>query len=87
VFFKGFKRIIEKSAWFQGRYIPKANSIEFDKEITVHSGHSEAESWEGYNVMLAILDEISGFELENTTGRQSPKTSAAIYKMYRASVR
>jgi hypothetical protein len=86
VFFKGFKRIIEKSAWFQGRYIPKANSIEFDKEITVHSGHSEAESWEGYNVMLAILDEISGFELENTTGRQSPKTSAAIYKMYRASV-
>ena len=86
VFFKGFKRIIEKSAWFQGRYIPKANSIEFDKEITVHSGHSESESWEGYNVLLAVLDEISGFELENTTGRQSPKTSAAIYKMYRASV-
>ncbi len=86
VFFKGFKRIIEKSPWFQGRYIPKANSIEFDKEITVHSGHSESESWEGYNVMLAILDEISGFEMENTTGRQSPKTSSAIYKMYRASV-
>lgn len=86
VFFKGFKRIIEKSPWFQGRYIPKANSIEFDKEITVHSGHSESESWEGYNVMIAVLDEISGFELENTTGRQSPKTSAAIYKMYRASV-
>lgn len=86
VFFKGIKRIIEKSAWFQGRYIPKANSIEFDKEITVHSGHSESESWEGYNVLLAILDEISGFELENTTGRQSPKTSSAIYKMYRASV-
>lgn len=86
VFFKGFKRIIEKSPWFQGRYIPKANSIEFDKEITVHSGHSEAESWEGYNVLISVLDEISGFELENTTGRQSPKTSAAIYKMYRASV-
>ena len=86
VFFKGIKRIVEKSPWFQGRYIPKANSIEFDKEITVHSGHSESESWEGYNVMLAILDEISGFEMENTTGRQSPKTSSAIYKMYRASV-
>lgn len=86
VFFKGFKRIVEKSPWFQGRYIPKANSIEFDKEITVHSGHSEAESWEGYNVLISVLDEISGFELESTTGRQSPKTSAAIYKMYRASV-
>lgn len=86
VFFKGFKRIVEKSPWFQGRYIPKANSVEFDKEITVHSGHSESESWEGYNVMIAVLDEISGFEMENTTGRQSPKTSSAIYKMYRASV-
>ena len=63
VFFKGFKRVIEKSPWFQGKYIPRANSIEFDKGITVHSGHSEAESWEGYNVLIAVLDEISGFEL------------------------
>jgi hypothetical protein len=86
VFFKGIKRIVERSPWFQGRYIPKANSIEFDKSITIHSGHSEAESWEGYNVLIAILDEISGFELENTTGRQSPKTSSAIYKMYKGSV-
>lgn len=86
VFFKGFRRVVERSPWFQGRYIAKNNSVEFDKAITVHSGHSEAESWEGYNVLVAVLDEISGFELENTTGRQSPKTSSAIYKMYKGSV-
>lgn len=86
VFFKGFKTRIERSPWFQGRYVPKVNSVEFDKGITVHSGHSEAESWEGYNVLIAILDEISGFELENTSSSQSSKTSSAIYRMYRGSV-
>ena len=86
VFFKGFNQRIEKSPWFQGKYISKANSIEFDHEITVHSGHSQRESWEGYNVLVVILDEISGFDLESTSGNEQAKTASAIYKMYRASV-
>ena len=86
VFFKGFNQRIERSPWFQGRYIGKANSIEFDKSITVHSGHSQAESWEGYNVLIVILDEISGFELESTSGHAQAKTASAIYKMYKGSV-
>jgi hypothetical protein len=86
VFFKGFNQRIEKSPWFQGRYIAKANMVEFDKGITVHSGHSEREAWEGYNVLVVILDEISGFELESTSGHEQAKTAGSIYKMYRASV-
>ena len=86
VFFKGFNQRITKSPWFQGRYVPKANMVEFDKEITVHSGHSESEAWEGYNVLVVILDEISGFELESTTGHAQAKTASSIYKMYRGSV-
>jgi hypothetical protein len=86
VFFKGFNQRIEKSPWFQGRYIAKANSIEFDHEITVHSGHSQRESWEGYNVLIVILDEISGFDLDSTSGNEQAKTASSIYKMYRASV-
>jgi len=86
VFFKGFNQRIEKSQWFQGKYIAKANMVEFDKSITVHSGHSEREAWEGYNVLVIILDEISGFELESTTGNEQSKTASSIYKMYRASV-
>jgi hypothetical protein len=35
---------------------------------------------------MVILDEISGFELESTSGHASAKTADAIYKMYRASV-
>lgn len=86
VFFKGFSQRIEKSPWFQGKYNAKASMIEFDKEITVHSGHSESEAWEGYNVLVVILDEISGFELESTSGHAQAKTASSIYKMYKGSI-
>ena len=86
VFFKGFKTRIERSPWFVGKYDPKASEMKFDKAITVHSGHSEREAWEGYNVIVVILDEISGFAIENTTGHDQAKTADAIYEMYRASV-
>jgi len=86
VFFKGFTTRIERAPWFQGQYDAKANSIEFDKAITVHSGHSQRESWEGYNVLIVFLDEISGFDIESTSGNEQAKTAGAIYRMYRASV-
>jgi hypothetical protein len=86
VFFKGFKTKIESSKWFAGRYNSKAESIEFDKAITVYSGHSERESHEGLNLILAVLDEISGFTQEVGTGNDQGKTADNIYKAFRASV-
>jgi hypothetical protein len=86
VFFKGFKNKIEKSEWFAGKYNSKAESIEFDKGITVYSGHSERESHEGLNLILAVLDEISGFANEVGTANDQGKTADNIYKAFRASV-
>jgi hypothetical protein len=86
VFFKGFKTKIEKSPWFAGKYNPKADSIEFDKAITVYSGHSERESHEGLNLLMAVLDEISGFATEVGTGNEQGKTADNIYKAFRGSV-
>ena len=86
VFFKGFKTKIERSEWFAGKYNAKAESIEFDKSITVYSGHSERESHEGLNLLLAVLDEISGFATEVGTGNEQGKTADNIYKAFRASV-
>ena len=86
VFFKGFKTRIERSPWFVGKYEAKASEIKFDKGITVHSGHSEREAFEGYNVIAVVLDEISGFSIESTSGNDQAKTGEAIYDMYRASV-
>ena len=87
VFFKGFKSKIEGSPWFAGKYKePKIDSIEFNKYITVYSGHSERESAEGLNLMLAVLDEISGFAMENAGGNDQGKTADNLYKAFRGSV-
>jgi len=86
VFFKGLKTRIERSPWFIGKYDPKASEIRFNKNVNVYSGHSEREAFEGYNVIAVILDEISGFATENTTGHDQAKTADAIYDMYRGSV-
>lgn len=86
VFFKGFKTKIEKSPWFAGKYNAKADSIEFDKAVTVYSGHSERESHEGLNLFMAVLDEISGFASEVGTGNEQGKTADNIYKAFRGTV-
>lgn len=86
VFFKGFKTKIERSPWFAGKFYAKADSVEFDHAITVYSGHSERESHEGLNLILAVLDEISGFASEVATGNDQGKTADNIYKAFRASV-
>jgi hypothetical protein len=86
VFFKGFKTKIEKSPWFAGKYNAKADSVEFDKAITVYSGHSERESHEGLNLLMAVLDEISGFATEVGTGNEQGKTADNIYKAFRGTV-
>jgi hypothetical protein len=86
VFFKNFKKRIEKCPWFAGKFNPTAVSIEFIKSVNVYSGHSEREAFEGLNLFAAVLDEISAFGLESTTGNVHANTADATYKMYRASV-
>jgi hypothetical protein len=86
VFFKGVKNKLEKSPWFEGKYNLKTDSIEFDKQVTLHSGHSEREAFEGLNLIFALLDEISGFAESTASGVQKLNTAEDTYDMYRASV-
>lgn len=87
VFFANFKKRITGCKWFDGKYdTPTQNGITFDKSIRVFSGHSEREAFEGLNLFVAVLDEISAFALESTSGNEQAKTADAVYKMYRASV-
>lgn len=86
VFFKAFKSKIEQSPWFAGKYEAKVDNMEFNKAITVYSGHSERESAEGLNLILAVLDEISGFSMEGAGGNDQGKTADNLYKAFRGSV-
>lgn len=86
VFFANFKKRIQDCPWFEGKYEATQNGIIFDKSVRVFSGHSEREAFEGLNLFVAVLDEISAFALESSSGNQQAKTADAVYKMYRASV-
>lgn len=54
------------------------NSIKFYKNITAHSAHSEAGSFEGYNPLFVIYDEIAGFEYENAQFAYDTFRSSAV---------
>lgn len=87
VFFFNFKKRIQGCAWFDGKYdAPTQNSITFDKSIRVMSGHSEREAFEGLNLFVAVLDEISAFAMDSDMDNEQGKTAHNVYKMYRASV-
>lgn len=93
VFFRGMVQRIKYSPWFQGKYDAKAGGdptlngeIRFNKNVTLYSAHSERESFEGYNTIFVVLDEIAGFAIESTSGNKSSKTAGEIYNMYRGSV-
>lgn len=79
VFFKGFKNRIKNCPWFAGKYKERASDVAFDKAVTVYSLNSEGESTEGYNILVAVLDEIDGFDegKETTNGVDMYKTLSA----------
>lgn len=59
-FFDPIKRAV-RHGWFDGKCNPTMNQVEFDKNILAISGHSDAESQEGLNLLVGIADEIDGF--------------------------
>jgi len=64
VFFDPFKNILTSSPYFQSKgFNAMSKKIEFhERPIRCFSGHSEAEGWEGYNLLAVVLDEISAFK-------------------------
>lgn len=87
-FFRPLVDRVKKISWFDNKYTTKQGEIRFDKNITAYSGHSEREAWEGYNLILVVLDEIAAFltEQEATGNNQRANTAQALYDMYDASV-
>lgn len=86
VFFDNFMDIIKNAPWFEGKYDDRSNVVEFPKRVSVYSGHSERESYEGYNTFMIILDEIAGFAMKSETGNAKAKTAPEIYKWARGSI-
>jgi len=90
VFFDPLKNLLLRSPWAnEVGFEPRVQEIFwFDKPVRMFSGHSEAEGWEGYEVMIVVLDEISAFKIDSELkGDLRNKGSASvIYEMARASI-
>lgn len=87
VFFKKLKARLASCKWFkQVNNYPKAhneyqttkNQIRFFNNVTAHSAHSEAEAYEGFNPLLVIFDEISGYEYKNAEFVYNTLRSSAV---------
>lgn len=93
VFFDPLKKLLMASPYFNEKgFEPRVSEILFfDRPIRCFSGHSESEGWEGYEVLLVVLDEIAAFKTDNelkaAENTQRAKGSAsAIYNMSKVSV-
>lgn len=96
VFFKPLRSMITRSPWFADKFEgieppgPQATEIRFKKQIELISGHSQASTLEGKNLVAGIADEISEFPTEeevavSKTGRTPAKTAKAILSMLKTS--
>jgi intein/homing endonuclease len=95
VFFKPLRWLITHSPWFSDKFEgdepgPQATEIRFAKQIELISGHSQAETLEGKNLIAAIADEISAFPTkdevqQSRSGRTPAKTSDSILDMLKSS--
>jgi hypothetical protein len=81
-----------KSGWFKDKCTPRQNSISFAGNIESVSGHSDAESQEGLNLLLAIADEIDAFRSKTemitrkaASSREPTKSAEGILNMIKSS--
>jgi hypothetical protein len=87
VFFKKLKARLNSCKWFERTGMePKTyrefqllkNQIKFYNAVTAHSAHSEADSFEGFNPLIIIMDEFGGFEPEQAEDCYATLRSSAV---------
>ena len=78
-YFEPFSKMVGKARCFSGKADIKEKYIEFSKNVYAHSGHSDEEAAEGKSLILAVLDEISGFKTRQELSKNAAKYRAPKY--------
>jgi hypothetical protein len=93
-FFMPIVKAVRTSRWFSRRCEPRQNVVSYAKNIESISGHSDAETQEGLNLMLGIADEIDAFKTKQESQarrgispREPTKSAEGIIEMMRTSSR
>ena len=94
VFFEPWVEMLRASRWFRDVMDPGANLVKFDKNILAQSGHSQSESQEGQNLLVAVLDEWAAFKTASELAvkrrlqeREPTQSAQGIYKTALSSIR
>lgn len=93
VFYTPLRDLLVASPFFKDKFVgdtptPRASTMYLKHNIVLVSGHSEAASLEGKNILAGVLDEIAGFPTEadaSSTGRALTKTAEGLIKMIKSS--
>jgi len=89
-FFEPLTRMV-KRGWFKDRAEPVRGMINYDKHISAISGHSDAETQEGLNIILGIADEIDAFPAkgemvgQGKRAREASTSAESILNMLKTS--
>ena len=89
-FFDPLARMVTRG-WFKDYAEPKRDSILYAKNLQAISGHSDAESQEGLNLILGVADEIDAFKAkgemvgQGNRMRESSTSAESIMNMMRSS--
>lgn len=85
--------VMRKGCWLEAYADPLQGLIRYSNGVRAVSGHSDAETQEGLNLLLAVADEVDAFKREEELeahrsgiGRESTKSAEAILKMMRTSM-
>lgn len=91
-YFKPLTKIVKTNQWFDDRSEVRQDMIVWDKNVEMISGHADAESQEGLNLILGVADEIDAFKTTEELlqyrakqTREPTKSAEAILKMLRTS--
>lgn len=77
--------------WFKDKAEPKRDSILYAKNLQAISGHSDAESQEGLNLILGVADEIDAFKAkgemvgQGNRAREASTSAESILNMLKSS--
>lgn len=89
-FFKPMTKAVERG-WFKDKSETKEGVIQYDKGVEAVSGHSDAESQEGLNLMLGVADEIDAFRSKDEMvgqgkrAREASTSAESILEMLKTS--
>ena len=88
-FFKPMRNLFVASPFFKDRFEegqvpgPQATTIRLEKQIELVSGHSDADSLEGKNLLVGVADEVSAFPTNavTRTGKAPSRNADDIVEM------